>query len=233
MNRVENRSAGSIKYHSAFDIIGPVMVGPSSSHTAGALRLAHLARVIFGHQPTVVEFQLMGSFAETYRGHGTDRALGAGILGFGTDDGRLPEALEVARQQGMTVEFSRASGSFYHPNTVRIIDRSRGGGTDVIGSSLGGGKVEIVEVDSFPVRISGDRYGVLLWHADQPGFLAEVLGMMAGYAVNVARLSLERARRGETALAAIEIDDRPPAGLQEAVTAMRAGLRQVRWIAPV
>lgn len=227
-------SPHAMKYHSAFDIIGPVMVGPSSSHTAGALRIARICRQLFDHEPCAVEFQLMGSFAQTYRGHGTDRALVAGMLNFATDDERLPQALEVARERGLEVSFSVGSGALYHPNTVRIRNRSPGKEMEVVGSSLGGGKVEIVEIDTFPVRLSGDRPALVLWHIDRPGFLAAVLGAIAGQGMNVARLSLERARRGGTALVAIEIDRRVAQDTWlEALEPIRPALIKSFWVDPV
>ncbi|PSR30927.1 MAG: L-serine ammonia-lyase, iron-sulfur-dependent, subunit beta [Sulfobacillus benefaciens] len=222
-----------IKYHSAFDIIGPVMVGPSSSHTAGALRVALMARKLLGHSPREVVFELMGSFAETYRGHGTDRALAAGILGMSADDLRLPDALEIAEKSGLKITFTKASGNLYHPNTVRIIAKSAQDHIEVIGSSLGGGKIEIVEVDAFPVRLSGDRSALVLWHRDQPGFLATVLTAVANEGINVGRLSLERASKGGTALVAIEIDGSYSVSLLDSLAPIREAVLKSRLIMPV
>ena len=222
-----------IKYHSAFDIIGPVMIGPSSSHTAGALRVALVTRKLLGQSPTEVVFELMGSFAETYRGHGTDRALAAGILGMSADDLRLPDALDIAEKSGLKITFAKASGNLYHPNTVRIIARGTSDQIEVIGSSLGGGKIEIVEVDAFPVRLSGDRSALVLWHLDQPGFLATVLTAVAGEGINVGRLSLERANKGGTALVAIEIDGSYSVGLLDSLAPIREAVLKSRLIMPV
>lgn len=222
-----------VRYHSAFDIIGPIMVGPSSSHTAGALRIARVARALLGDDPTQVDFQLMGSFAETYRGHGTDSALVAGMLGLATDDRRLPDSLALAHQVGLAFQFTPSSGSLYHPNTVRVIEHSLTTQMEVVGSSLGGGKIEIVEIDGFPVRISGDRAGIVLWHVDRPGFLADVLRVIAQDAMNISRLSLERTQRGGMALAAIEMDGRPSKDLLARIESGSSDLLKSRWVEPV
>ncbi|MHB1611254.1 MAG: L-serine ammonia-lyase, iron-sulfur-dependent subunit beta [Sulfobacillus sp.] len=222
-----------IKYHSAFDIIGPVMVGPSSSHTAGALRVALVARKLLGQNPTEVIFELMGSFAETYRGHGTDRALTAGILGIPADDLRLPDALDIAEISGLSISFTKSPGTLYHPNTVRISVRGKSEQIEVVGSSLGGGKIEIVEVDAFPVRLSGDRSALVLWHRDQPGFLATVLTAVANEGINVGRLSLERVSKGGIALVAIEIDGSYSVGLLDSLAPIRESVIKSRLIMPV
>lgn len=222
-----------IKYHSAFDIIGPVMVGPSSSHTAGALRVALVARKLLGQNPTEVIFELMGSFAETYRGHGTDRALAAGILGIPADDLRLPDALDIAEISGLNITFTKSPGTLYHPNTVRISVRGKSEQIEVVGSSLGGGKIEIVEVDAFPVRLSGDRSALVLWHRDQPGFLATVLTAVANEGINVGRLSLERVSKGGIALVAIEIDGPYSVGLLDSLAPIRESVIKSRLIMPV
>ncbi len=222
-----------IKYHSAFDIIGPVMIGPSSSHTAGALRIALLTRKLLGHAPTKVLFELMGSFAETYRGHGTDRALAAGILGMSVDDLRLPSALAIAGEAGVDITFAKSPGNSFHPNTVRIIAGNDTENIEVVGSSLGGGKIEIVEIDTFPVRLSGDRSSLVLWHLDQPGFLATVLTVIAKQDINVGRLSLERASKGGAALVAIEIDGAYSVDLLDSLEPIRESVVKSRLIIPV
>lgn len=222
-----------IKYHSAFDIIGPVMIGPSSSHTAGAFRIARLARKLLKQSPTEVVFELMGSFAETYRGHGTDRALAAGILGMPADDLRLPDALDVADKLGVKTTFAKTSRNLYHPNTVRIIAQGTSDQIEVIGSSLGGGKIEIVEIDAFPVHLSGDRSALVLWHRDQPGFLATVLTVVANEGINVGRIALERANKGGTALVTIEIDGPFSVSLLDSLAPIRETMLKSRLIMPI
>lgn len=222
-----------VKYHSAFDIIGPVMVGPSSSHTAGALRIARMARKLLGQDPSAVVFELMGSFAETYRGHGTDQALTAGILGFATDDSRIPRALEMAKALGISVVFTKVSGALYHPNTVRIKLTDGVDDVDIVGTSLGGGKIELIEIDAFPVHLSGDRPAVVLWHKDRAGFLATMLAAVANVGVNVGQLSLERSRKDGDALVAIEFDGACTVELLDALDGVHQAVQKIRWIKPV
>lgn len=145
-----------MKYRSVFDIIGPVMVGPSSSHTAGAVRIGLFTRYIFGMQPEAVKITLYGSFKETYKGHGTDIALIGGLLGYNTSDKRIRTSMEDAKAAGMEFEFIESGIEHIHPNTAKIEVQAGRHSLDLIGKSIGGGKMVIFELLGFDVNLSGD-----------------------------------------------------------------------------
>ena len=145
-----------MKYRSVFDIIGPVMVGPSSSHTAGAVRIGLFTRYIFGIQPEDVKITLYGSFKETYKGHGTDIALIGGLLGYNTSDKRIRTSMEDAKEAGMEFEFIESGIEHIHPNTAKIEVQAGRHSLDLIGKSIGGGKMVIFELLGFDVNLSGD-----------------------------------------------------------------------------
>ncbi len=191
------------------DMIGPVMVGPSSSHTAGACRIAFLARHLLGRPPTRITFGLHGSFAKTGLGHGTHQALTAGVLGFRPDDERIPRALSVADEQGLAVCFEDIELGDVHPNTVRITLENERERVVTLGSSLGGGAVRITSIDGFETRVSGQAPTLLVRHADTPGVIARVARILADDQVNIATLTSARKHRGGEALMAIEMDRKP------------------------
>ena len=145
-----------MKYRSIFDIIGPVMVGPSSSHTAGAVRIGLFTRYIFGRQPEDVKITLYGSFKETYKGHGTDIALIGGLLGYNTSDKRIRTSMDDAKLAGMEFEFIESGIEHIHPNTAKIEVQAGRYSLDLIGKSIGGGKMVIFELLGFDVNLSGD-----------------------------------------------------------------------------
>ena len=145
-----------MKYRSVFDIIGPVMVGPSSSHTAGAVRVGLFTRYIFGRQPEDVKITLYGSFKETYKGHGTDIALIGGLLGYNTSDKRIRTSMDDAKLAGMEFEFIESGIEHIHPNTAKIEVQAGRYSLDLIGKSIGGGKMVIFELLGFDVKLSGD-----------------------------------------------------------------------------
>lgn len=182
-------SSGPAKYESAYEIIGPVMVGPSSSHTAGAVRIGNIARQLLNEEPVHVKFSLMGSFAETYQGHGTDLALLAGVLGLSTMDERIPHAKTLAEEYGLKYEFTKRVLGSYHPNTV-LVELSGGSrSVKVLASSLGGGKIEVQELDDYPLKFSGERPTIVIRHADQKGVIAELSGILFHKGLNIARMS--------------------------------------------
>jgi L-serine dehydratase len=209
-----------------FDVIGPVMVGPSSSHTAGAIRLGLLARAAAGFQPVRALIGLHGSFAETGRGHGTDRGLVAGLLGWPTDDARLPQVATYAAQAGLHVEFYRVDLGDVHPNTARLELFGPQGETAVVqGSSLGGGAVVLTELDGWPVELTGLYDSLLIAHRDRPGVLASITGRMAAHGLNIATMRVARRVRGGEAMSTIELDQAP----SQAVMAELAALPEVLW----
>jgi L-serine dehydratase len=189
-------------------MIGPVMIGPSSSHTAGACRIGLLARGILGVQPRSARIVLHGSFAKTGRGHGTDRALVAGLLGFKPDDGRLPSSLEEAKGAGLEIHWSVEDLGNVHPNSVRLELAGEARRTEVVASSIGGGAVEVLEVDGVQVHFGGARHTLLVRHQDFYGAIATVTRVVADDRVNIASLSCNRDRRGGEALMCLELDAR-------------------------
>jgi L-serine dehydratase len=208
------------------DVIGPVMVGPSSSHTAGACRLALLARHTLLTPPTRATLTLHGSFAKTAKGHGTDRALAAGLLGFLPDDPRLPEALTLAEKEGLALEFCSRDLGDVHPNTVRFELENAGERVSVLGSSIGGGLVRVVRVNDFDILFSGAYHTLLVGHTDRPGAIATVARILADDGVNIATLHCARRQRGGEAMMSLEIDRRPA----QFVLDYLSQLRVVSWL---
>jgi len=211
---------------SVLDMIGPVMIGPSSSHTAGACRIGLLARSVLGVPPERVQITLHGSFAKTGRGHGTDRALVAGLLGWTPDDARLPEALAEAERAGLALGWSAANLGNVHPNSVRLDLEGGGRRVTVLGSSIGGGVVEILEIDGVPVRFGGARHTLLVGHQDFYGAIATVTRVVADDRVNIAALSSNRDRRGGEALMCLELDAR----LSDEALAWIARIHGMNWV---
>ncbi len=183
------------------------MIGPSSSHTAGAVRLGAFARAIFGSQPSTARVGLHGSFASTGRGHGTDVALIAGLLGMAPDDDRIPHAFEAAEKAGLHVEFAVIGLGEAHPNTAEfLLSDQRGSATRVRGASVGGGEVVITMIDGFEVIASGNLPLLIVEHTDKPGVIAAVTGMLADAGINIAEMRVSREQRGARALMLIETD---------------------------
>jgi len=199
------------KSASLFDIIGPVMVGPSSSHTAGAVRLGALARAIFGEQPSLARIGLYGSFADTGEGHGTKVALVAGLLGLAVDDPRIPDSFELARNMGLDFSFEQLDLDDAHPNTARFVlekpDRDKL--FTIMGSSIGGGKVVVTQIGSFDVEATGDLPVIVARHTDAPGVISAVTAIFAEEGINIASMKMSRERRGAEALLLFECDTMP------------------------
>lgn len=197
---------------SVFDVIGPSMIGPSSSHTAGAVRLGLVARAFCSGVPDMAKVGLHGSFAATGAGHATDRGVVAGLLGMATDDERLKDSFAIAEAQGMTVEFSVIDlGEEAHPNTARI-SLSAGGREEVriTGASVGGGSIRVGEVDGFATNFTGENDLIAVWHADKPGFLSRATTLLSCVETNIATIHTARKARGTEALTLIEVDAPPP-----------------------
>ncbi len=196
---------------SAFDIIGPIMVGPSSSHTAGAVRLGLLGRAVLGAQPERAMLGLHGSFARTGRGHGTDRALVAGLLGMTTSDPRIRESLKIADAKGMQVIFHEVDlGEDAHPNSAEMVLRAGNQEVRVVGASVGGGMVEIQEIDSYAIRFTGEHEALLVAAEDRPGAIHMITGLFLQYNLNIAFSRVERKQRGGEAIQIFETDDAIP-----------------------
>lgn len=211
---------------SLLDIIGPVMVGPSSSHTAGACRIGLLARCLVGGTPERGLLQLHGSFARTGEGHGTDKALVGGLLGFRPDDERLRSALQIAEKEGLDYKFEKATISdAAHPNTVRISVERGGTESTLLASSIGAGRILVQEIDGYPVEVSGNFDTLVLVAEDRKGSIARITSILAEHDVNIATLRLTRKERGGDAFMVIECDEHPDA---EAAAEIR-GLDWVRW----
>ena len=194
---------------SLFDVIGPWMVGPSSSHTAGACRMAHTALTIFGEKPAKATFRLYGSFADTYHGHGTDKALVGGILGFETYDPRIRDSLEIAYTEGLEFCFvedhETDSG---HPNTVEItLENSTGEHKLCVkAQSIGGGKIRVVCLDGIDVNFTGEFPTLIIRHKYVPGIISYFTGILGDYQVNIVNMRCYRDDDGCTAYSVIESD---------------------------
>lgn len=195
-----------MKYKSVFDIIGPVMIGPSSSHTAGAARIGRAARNLFGKEPAWADIYLYGSFAKTYKGHGTDVAVIAGLLDYDTDDNRIRTALEIADSKGISVRFFEEESAVEHPNTMRIKIGTSNDSLELVGISIGGGKVEITELNGFELHLSGNHPAILIMHNDRFGAIASVTQILAKHEINIGRMEVSRKDIGKEALMIIELD---------------------------
>lgn len=194
---------------SVFDILGPVMIGPSSSHTAGAARIARLAAAIAG-QFNAAHCLLHGSFAATGQGHGTQVALAAGLVGIREDDERLRDAFRIAREMGKAITFEAADLGDVHENTVRIRFETPSGVHTVTGCSVGGGSVRFTEFDGFAISLNGETPALILTHRDRQGVIAVVSGVLARHGVNIGVMEVSRVSRGELASMTIECDSEVP-----------------------
>lgn len=189
------------------DIIGPIMVGPSSSHTAGAVRIGLVARKLLGSTPVRAELYLHGSFAATGRGHGTDMALIAGLLGFAPDDERIPQSFEYAKKAGLEFCFDTIQLRDAHPNSVLIKACGAGGHSiEVVGASIGGGRIEIREFAGMKLRFSADGPTLIVQNRDFPGSVADVSYILSRLNINIATFQVTRNSRGGTAVMVIECD---------------------------
>lgn len=201
------------------DIVGPIMVGPSSSHTAGALRIARMARSLLATDPVRATFTLYGSFAHTQSGHGTDKALVAGLLGLAPDDLGVRDSFELARAAGLSFSFvCDPDAQVDHPNTVDLrIEDARGGSLEVRGASVGGGAAVIERIDGIDVNVTGERTSVVVRQRDETGVLAHIAGCFSDCAVNIATARMYRTRRGSEAFTVMELDGAAPAEAKAAI----------------
>lgn len=195
-----------MKYNSVFEIIGPVMIGPSSSHTAGAVKIGQFAKNLFKSNIKKIDIIFFGSFAKTYKGHGTDIALIGGILGFKTDDKNLPHSIEIAKQSGIDIVFKKSDEEVEHPNTARIILSNEEEKLEIVGISIGGGNIKITEINGFKINLYGEYTTLLIENYDKFGAIADVTNILAKNEINIAHMEVSRHIRGENALMTIEID---------------------------
>jgi len=211
---------------SLLDIIGPVMVGPSSSHTAGACRLGLLARCLVGGTPDRARIELHGSFARTGEGHGTDKAIVGGLMGFRPDDERIRDALGIAEREGLDYRFEKTTlgeENEVHPNTVRVTIERRDRSSVMVGSSLGAGRVLVTEIDGYPVEVTGNYHTIVLVAEDVPGSVARIATILADDGINIATLRLTRKQRGGDAFMVIEVDEQPD-------EKVRSDIRVLPWV---
>ncbi|NOU87725.1 L-serine ammonia-lyase, iron-sulfur-dependent, subunit beta [Paenibacillus sp. LMG 31460] len=204
-----------MRFKDVFSIIGPSMIGPSSSHTAGAVRLGRVARQLLGEQPKKVEITLYGSFADTYRGHGTDLALIGGLLDYETDDPRIPVAAEEAEALGVEIAFLTSKDKADHPNTVRFHLSSETRELSMTGASIGGGNVEIVNVNQFDVKFTAVYPTLVISHHDRPGMIADITALLGRSEINIGFMDLDRKGRDREAMTVIETDVSIPDSLIE------------------
>lgn len=202
------------------DIIGPIMIGPSSSHTAGACRIGYITRKLLAKEPQEALIDLAGSFAKTYLGHGTDRAIVAGILGMRPDDARLPDSLAIASQQGLRYQFRTVSLPKAHPNTaiIRLTDQD-GTSVEVEAASIGGGNVLVTRLNGMESAFAGQCDTLIIPHRDTPGVIATVSQILSFSGANIGNFKLSRPTKGHLAMMTIELDSAVP---QETIRALRA-----------
>jgi len=191
---------------SIFDIIGPIMIGPSSSHTAGAVRLGLMARNIYGKKPSCVKINLYNSFSKTKKGHGTDKGLVGGILGLDVDNTDIKNSLLIAKDQNISVEINLKENPERHPNSVDIIFDEK---MKIKGDSTGAGEIRIIQIDSFKVSIIGNLPCLVMVYKDKPGMISAVSKFIQEENINIATLECSRTGKGEEASMVIALDIKP------------------------
>ncbi len=204
-----------------FDLIGPVMIGPSSSHTAGAARIGLTARMLLGEELTRAEIGLHGSFAKTYRGHGTDRAIVGGLMGMHVDDERLRNSLNIARDAGISVHFHLVNIRGAHPNTVRLkVTGVSGRVLEIEAASVGGGNIEVHKIDGLGVNFTGKENTLIIRHTDVTGAIASITGALAQNHVNIANMQAYRRQQGGDAMIVMELDGVPNQASLDTINSM-------------
>lgn len=215
-----------MKYKSVFDIIGPVMIGPSSSHTAGVVRIGRLAADLFGEPIQSALIQFYGSFSQTYHGHATDVAIVGGLLGFATDDKRIRNALDHAKEQNVSIEFVSSNEECKHPNTITMYLKNDKKSMKITGVSLGGGTVSITEINGFQINLSGENPSLLISHQDAYGVISSVTKIFADSEINIAQMEVSRSAKGEEALMIIESDQK----ISQSLVAALCEAKHVKWV---
>jgi L-serine dehydratase len=213
-----------------FDILGPVMVGPSSSHTAGAVRIGYVTSVMLAEQPIKADIQLHGSFAATGKGHGTDTALIAGLLGMKPSDMNVPRSFEIAKQKGLEYSFTNANIRDAHPNTaiINVVGKS-GKSLKIQASSIGGGRIMVNKIDDIEVNFTGESNTFIAHNVDMPGNVSRVTSLLASNDINIATMQLYRSEKGGFAVMILETDQEVPS---EVITQARglAGITKVTYL---
>ena len=210
-----------------FDVLGPVMIGPSSSHTAGAAKIGYTAQKLLGELPAEADIGLYGSFATTGKGHGTDRALVAGLLGLRPDDPRLPDSFALAQKAGMKFIIHPVELRAAHPNTTVLTLKSRSGRTLTLkAASVGGGRIRVTEIDGVPADFGGDSNTLIIHNEDTPGCIAEVTTCLAMRRINIASMQVFRASTGGSAVMVLECDSHIPRPLEQQLSVL-PGIRKV------
>ncbi|MCR4902791.1 MAG: L-serine ammonia-lyase, iron-sulfur-dependent subunit beta [Butyrivibrio sp.] len=190
-----------------FDIVGPTMVGPSSSHTAGAVRIGNVCRKLMGEPIADAEIFFHGSFLATGKGHGTDKAIVAGLLGMAVDDEKIPESFEIAKRQNMNISFDGIDLGDVHPNTAKLVLKGISGKElEVVAASVGGGRINVSEIDYQAADFSGEYPTLIIYNEDKPGLVAKVSDMLQSRSINIASMELHRQGRGQNAVMVIETD---------------------------
>lgn len=193
------------------DIVGPVMVGPSSSHTAGAAKIGQVARKLLGEEVVSAQIYFHGSFQSTGKGHGTDRAIVAGLLGFPVDDERIPDSFSYAKKAGLNFTIEGKNLGEVHPNSVRMLLEGTGGKKlDIMAASIGGGRIEVCELDGISAHFSGEQPTLIVYNHDQPGLVTQVTFQLSLKQINIATMQLCRRKRGGQAVLVIECDQEVP-----------------------
>jgi L-serine dehydratase len=220
------------KADSVFEVIGPIMIGPSSSHTAAAVRIGQISRAILGEPVKKAIIQLHGSYALTGKGHGTDKAVIAGLMGFDAADERIRSSLEIAKEEGMITKFQKVDlGDEYHPNTIRLlIEGESKMHFEITAISLGGGNISIVEINGLPIHLSGEYHTLISIHSDRPGIVAKATAVIAQNKVNISTMNVSRQRRGGLAAMAVEMDQSLPT---KAIAELENEAQIVRLIPPI
>lgn len=215
-----------------FDIVGPVMVGPSSSHTAGAAKIGNVCNKLMAEEIVSAEIYLHGSFAMTGKGHGTDKAIVGGLLGMCCDDIRLPDSFEIAKERGFNFTISEIDLGDVHPNTAKIVMHGRTGHSmEVMASSLGGGRIQVCQLDGVKANFSGESATLIVHNVDQPGYITEVTSLLGKEHINIATMQLYRKNRGGEAVMVIECDDLVPKETIEALEHLE-GILKVSYYSP-
>ena len=210
-----------------FDVLGPVMIGPSSSHTAGAAKIGYTAQKLLGELPAEADIGLYGSFATTGKGHGTDRALVAGLLGLRPDDPRLPDSFALAQTAGMKFTIHPVELRAAHPTTAVLTLKSRSGRTLTLkAASVGGGRIRVTEIDGVPADFGGDSNTLIIHNEDTPGCIAEVTTCLAMRRINIASMQVFRASTGGSAVMVLECDSHIPRPLEQQLSVL-PGIRKV------